>query len=1511
MERTKVGTAPACEFRLNPDFFFGEIEVSLEKKEVWSLQCSDRLYISRGDVRKLYFTELKQGDFLFICYAESGETAFALRFMIDFEAELPKYNWKIDLAQKECLSIGDRAGSEIELESDFGKDTLVIIRTSAGRSELAEEKSLYGTCVNGKRISAATVLRNSDFISIADFSAYYKDGMLYFSHQNVRTCNVEKTAVRPETDTTYPMFVRNTRIRTACDDTKINILDPPEIPSKPDRNIVTSLMPAVVLFALVVILRGVLSTTGGTFVLFSICSMGLGVVTSVAGLVNARRKYRKDCEERRTTYDAYVKKKREEIEEARREELKCLREQYYNTIQDLEHIECFRSCLFDRIPEDDDFLDVYLGVGTTQAARVIDYKQKEKLQAGDDLCMIPGQLSEEYKYISDAPVVVSLKDANAVGVVGEEDRLYDMMKCILIDLVSRQYSGDVKLYFLLPEQGELYDWIRLLPHIRGSAARRNIVCDSESRNTIFEDLYKELTVRSESKQQTGYNIIFVMDERGIKSHPISRFIENAASLQTVFLFFETKPERLPLHCSRVIQLEDENRAVLFDTRNRADQKSFVYTSVPDVCMARAVHVLAPVFCEEISLESALRKSISLFELLGIYGVGDLDLKKRWSASRIYDTMAVPLGVNAKDDVVYLDLHEKFHGPHGLVAGTTGSGKSEILQTFILGAATLFHPYEIGFVIIDFKGGGMVNQFRDLPHLIGAITNIDGKAIDRSLKSIKAELLKRQELFAEAEVNHIDKYIKAWKAGKAKTALPHLVIVADEFAELKAEQPEFMKELISAARIGRSLGVHLILATQKPAGQVNEQIWSNSRFKLCLKVQTREDSNEVLKSPLAAEIREPGRAYLQVGNNEIFELLQSGFSGSPEKSDNGNLKSFDIYALDFKGTRKPVFRQRPQKSTDSRTQLEAIVDYVRRYCEKNGIARLPEICLPALESVIVCDTVRYGCGKNQEMCTAIGLYDDPDHQQQGSAILSVGTANTLILGSSQYGKTNLLEVLIRSLAETYTPSEVNLYIIDFASMVLKNFEKLAHVGGVVCPADDEKLKNLFKYLSDQITFRREKLLSVGVSSFLSYKEAGFADLPQIVLLIDNMTVLKELYLQDNDVLPALCREGNSVGISVIVANAQSAGLGYKYLAGFATRIALFCNEPSEYSTLFGSCRIRPDEVPGRCLVEIDKALYECQTFLAFEGEREIERVQHMQEFVETVNARYQGSRAALIPEIPDLLTEQFLFENYAPAALPDKQVLGLSYDTVAPQMLDIGRVNMLALSGAEGAGMSNFIRYFVHAVMRREGQAEVYIFDDYRKKLASLCSDPGPARGGAQQNRISCQDVAQQNLLSCQDRVQHNQVFYHVGADQCAETLAHLDQELQNRYQELIAGEEIPADWKILILNNEEVYAQISSDREMLSMLKNIIGKYKMLHVFVIFGAIPNAQIMFGSPEAYKIVKETRQILFFDNLDNCKLVDVPLATVRINRKKIETGDAFFLSGNDCFRIKTPLSACGCP
>ena len=1111
---------------------------------------------------------------------------------------MENYGWSIELNPGYVLIIGNAPDAHIQLDSAYGRAVRVglQVKDDISCAMLSEYSSSYNTLVNGKSIQRIATVKNHDFISIGDFTAYYNNGKIFFDYGAIRTNGVE---VRPESldiHTTYPVFIRNTRIQAKRDKTPIEILDPGTIPTKPELNLVTSLMPSIIMFALVVLLRGVMSKSNGAFVAFSICSMGVGVFTSIFGIINKQKKYKKDLVKRRDTYLEYIAKKRNEIEAARREELDCLNAQYYSIEQDIEHIENFDPVLFDRISTDEDFLEVYLGRGNVESLRQVDYKKQEKLEVGDDLSSLPEH----------------------------------------------------------------------------------------------------------------------------------------------------------------------------------------------------------------------------------------------------------------------------------VAGTTGSGKSEILQTFILGAATLFHPYEIGFVIIDFKGGGMVNQFRKLPHLIGAITNIDGKAIDRSLRSIKAELLKRQNLFAQLNVNHIDKYIKAYKEGQAKVALPHLVIIVDEFAELKAEQPEFMKELISAARIGRSLGVHLILATQKPAGQVNDQIWSNSKFKLCLKVQTQEDSNEVLKSPLAAEIKEPGRAYLQVGNNEIFELFQSGYSGSPESINGEDDTPFDIYELDFSGKKNLVYKHKLENSEQSRSQLEAVVEYVDKYCKADGVKKLPDICLPALEEVIVYDAELAHNDTPLSMTAVIGIYDDPDRQRQGRTVIEIGNKNTIIIGASQFGKTNLLELIVRNLAENYSPEELSIYIIDFASMVLKNFEKLAHVGGVVCPSDDERLKNLFKYLSEQIEERRERLLEAGVSSYTSYCEAGFTDIPQIVVLIDNYTALKELYLQDSDILLNLCREGGSVGISFIISNLQTTGLGYKYLANFSGRIAMFCNESSEYMTLYGSCKLRPDETAGRCLTEIDGEIYECQTFLAFEGTKEIERVNNMHAFVDQINAVYGDITADKIPEIPELLTPDYVDHTFR--RKNDENIIGIAYDTVAPVYTDHNKCNIITISGADNMGRTNFIKYFALQMLNSEIDTHIYIADDFRRKLS---------------------DIGQEN------------VSYDLDPDEFIQKIIMIEVLLEEKYKRLIHQENPEKENTLIIINSQEVYTAISDSKDALNALKNIMGKYKVLNVYLLFGAVPNAQIAYGSPDIYKMMKETKSILFFDNLDNCKIVDIPLAIKRKNQKKIEPGDAYYIFEDEVSKVRIPL------
>lgn len=1481
-----IGTSLECNFRLRKELFFEQFALYLNKQEeTWQITCSENIYLN-ADVRKLMAKELQHGDELVVKYRGSDMELFRLSFVIGFEYEQKNYERIVDLSDKSVITIGGIPTCNIALTGEYVQNDLIELSRQEKAFLITEKHTQYGVYVNGTKIHKPELLHNQDFFSIANFSFYYKNNKLYTSKGTDIQCNAieSKDVGMQKSGFVYPKFNRNTRVLAVIPEQAIEVLNPPQKPEKPKENIVLTLLPSVGMLGLTVVLRGIMGSGSGSFVLFSACSMSLGIATTVLGFLSSGKEYRQQIRSRKKKYYKYIDDKKKEITAIREQERDILNQIYYSMDYDINLVKDFSGDLFNRKPNEEDFLDVRIGTGDYPAKRVIEYKKQEKFDAEDELTVIPQELAKTYEMIQEAPIVIKLAKACAVGVVGDSQQLYAAMKNMILDICIRQHYHDVKLFLVVkPEQAELIRWTRFLPHLKNDDYNvRNIVCDDESKTYLFEYLYKELSRRESEKRTYPHIVIVLFDEMGIKKHPIIKFISKAVSLGVTFVFFEPCQELLPQWCNEIVRLKSLEEGTVIYSQDSNDIKAFRYEPVDDVVANSIVMKLAPVYCEEVSLESTLTKNISLYELLNIFSTDDLDLMSRWQSSAVYKTLAAPIGIKTKGEIVSLDLHEKHHGPHGLVAGTTGSGKSEILQTYILSMATLFHPYDVSFVIIDFKGGGMANQFKDLPHLIGTITNIDGKEINRSLLSIKAELTKRQNLFAEADVNHIDKYINKYKAGEVSQPLPHLIIIVDEFAELKAEQPEFMKELISAARIGRSLGVHLILATQKPAGQVNEQIWSNSKFKLCLKVQTKEDSNEVIKSPLAAEITEPGRAYFQVGNNEIFELFQSAYSGCPDQmeDDGSRLKEFELQFLDLTGKRKVIYSQKTQHNKGAATtQLEAIVKYVASFCEQNHIKKLASICLPPLK-----DCISYKSDEGQEQTEpfhiGIGVYDDPKNQYQGTAYLDILNNNTMILGSSQSGKTNLLQLIIRGLAQNYSPKQVHIYIIDFASMVLKNYENLNHVGGVVCASEDEKLKNLFKLLNEEMTTRKEKLLSVGVSSFSSYLEAGYQDLAKIVLLIDNLTALKELYLQENDLLLSICREGLAVGISIVVANAQTSGIGYKYLSNFSNRISMYCNDASEYSNLFNYCKLRPEDIHGRCLIEIDRSIYECQTYLAFEGEKEIDRVNQIRQLIEELNARenYQ-SRAKLIPVIPKLLTAGYIEKQFG-TLMKSEDVLvnGLDYSTVTPNIIDLKEFNMIGLCGREKSGRGNYVRYFVNTLQNiSESIAEVHIIDDVSKKFASLQS----------------KSIVKNYTLNPEEIIP---VIHQIG------------EQLETRYTRQMQGENQSLSDEpviVLIIQNMDALEIMSKDKEVMELFKRIVTKYKGMKVTILFSNVANASIPFNAPEPLKMLKESKHFMVFDDLSNIKIVDVPLAVTRVFKKPLQVGDAYYFKGNECRKLKMAL------
>ena len=1007
-----------------------------------------------------------------------------------------------------------------------------------------------------------------------------------------------------------------------------------------------------------------------------------------------------------------------------------------------------------------------------------------------------------------------------------------------MDIAIRHFYKDVKfVYILNGTQINRLEWVKWLHNVDNKQIdARNIICDEESKIVVLENLYSVLSTRENILEQARdtifeeHYIIFVTNADAISSHPISKYIKNCSRYGFTFVFFEEHEESLQQGCTEVIRLKENNSGQLIKTANGNQIDNFTYSVVSDQAAKEIAIKLGAVFVDEVSLESQLTKNITMYELLDIISIEDLNLEKRWTESQVFKTIAAPIGVKSSNEIVSLDISDKAgaHGPHGLVAGTTGSGKSEILQTYILSIATLFHPYDVGFVIIDFKGGGMANQFTNLPHLIGTITNIDGREINRSLLSIKSELVKRQELFSEAGVNHINDYIKLFKAGKVSKPMPHLIMIVDEFAELKAEHPDFMKELISAARIGRTLGVHLILATQKPAGVVDAQIWSNSKFKLCLKVQTKEDSNEVLKTPLAAEIVEPGRAYFQVGNNEIFELIQSAYSGAkiPEGNES-NENIFSIYEKNVWGKKTLKYTNKKAKqSSQDISQLEAIVNYVSDYCKASSIAKLPGICLPSLETVISTQKLDYSISNDQVISVPSGIYDDPEQQRQEEVVLELSKDNVYIVGSAQVGKTVLLQTIAYGLIAKYTPAQVNLYMVDCGSMVLKMFEDSMHVGGVVLSNEEEKCKNLFKLLHTIIVERKRILSNKGIGNFASYLEAGYTDLPMVVVMIDNMAAFKEYFPTEADEINSLSREAQGVGISFVITAATVNALNYRTQANFGKKYTLNCNDSGEYSAMFGHCKMSPRENPGRGLCVVEKRVLEWQAAMFGESGKEAERSQELKEYIAKRNIECNTS-ALRIPMIPErlLLSEAMSVDKNEFRKMGILPV-GMDFGTITYSNLNIMTSGSLALLGdydSQAQFMTNMLKMIAKTVVFHD--MEAVVIDDKQRRLQEADSY------GFVRNYIT--DVAEA-------------VAY----------VSDFMEEVKKR------EDDTELSTLLLVLNNPEVFRQISADKTASKEFATVLKQISEIRVFVVLGQIDNQAVGFNASDILKALKEERKGILF-------------------------------------------------
>ncbi|PGV62334.1 type VII secretion protein EssC [Bacillus cereus] len=1201
----------------------------------------------------------------------------------------------------------------------------------------------------------------------------------------------------------YPNYHRSPRIIYREPEEKLTIGKPSHLPSKPSEHLAQMIVPPIVMIVLTVVVS-IFQPRG----IFIIASLGMTVVTVIIALttyLKNLKKYRIDTKERNESYQNYLKQKTQELYAASEEQRHALDYHYPNIEQIRDMAVRVDSQIYEKTMFHHDFLTYRVGLGRVDSSFEIQFNKEEFTQNKDELVEAASGLRSQYMGLENVPVVTDLVNG-PVGYIGQRKLVIEQLQMLVMQTALFHSYYDLQFITIFPEEEKAsWEWMRWLPHASLRDINvRGFVYHDRSRDQVLNSLYQILKERKLALDEKGnsnekmyfapHYVVLITDEKLILDHSVMEFFnEDPSELGVSLIFVEDVMQSLPEHVKTVIDIRDAKNGNVILEKGELVNRHFTLDYFPDGFNKEELsRALAPLNHLQ-NLRNSIPESVTFLEMYGVEKIHELNIKGRWAKNETFKSLAVPLGLRGKDDIVNLNLHEKAHGPHGLVAGTTGSGKSEIIQSYILSLAVNFHPYEVAFLLIDYKGGGMANLFKNLPHLLGTITNLDGAQSMRALASIKAELQKRQRLFGEYDVNHINQYQKLYKQGKAKEAMPHLFLISDEFAELKSEQPEFMKELVSTARIGRSLGIHLILATQKPSGVVDDQIWSNSKFKLALKVQNASDSNEILKTPDAAEITLPGRAYLQVGNNEIYELFQSAWSGADYIENKEDQEQLDttVYAINELGQYEILSEDlsglgNKTEITTVPTELDAVIDYIHDYTEENRIEALPRPWLPPLPEKIFLQDLHpvnfkeAWSGEKKPLQATVGLLDQPELQAQTPLTLDISKdGHVAVFSSPGYGKSTFLQTVIMDVTRQHSPEHLHVYLIDLGTNGLLPLKGLPHVADTITIDETEKCLKLVERLNQEMKARKRMLSQYDVASLEMYEKASGNKVPNIIVAIDNYDAVKEarFYEEFEMLMMQVVREGASVGIHTLISAGRQSALRIQLYNNIKVQPCLYMIDHSEVSSIVGRSDIKIEEITGRALIKLENPTL-FQTALPTTAEDELQQIQLLQQEAHEMDEAWQGELPKAIPMMPEII-DLMTYRNHKQV----KQALQLGQ---TPMGLDFKEVEVVAHDSAVNDHLM------------------IYSVDDSIRKqvVSSIISQTNKDYFES----VTLVDTSEYGLVQYKENVTHyivaeNDVNTHL--KQWMETIRERSNELAQARQE---GREIPTFAKqlIVIANVEEL-----------------------------------------------------------------------------------------------------------
>lgn len=847
-------------------------------------------------------------------------------------------------------------------------------------------------------------------------------------------------------------------------------------------------------------------------------SMALGTILWPLLSKRYERKQQRRKEEKRCyVYSCYLLEVKQRIQQAMQEETAYL-QHWYPPVSKLCVDFLAQKPYRLRCVNHADWLHVVLGQGSCPAGVDLQIPHVSSMTQDVLLDKLHGLQAGQFR-LENVPIVADLRECQSLCLEGERSVCIDTLLNILLQLVIQQPEKETRICIAADKALISREKLFCLPH-------------------LFVDRQRLLVWDETSAGRCRRLLEAVVDDEGIKDVIVC--ILEPCLTDSLQLPAHEKIHQLrwsdTLNNAADLQLQINGRSVRWPQRH-AD-----FTI--DTCterQRRAAFVQRSAYPKD---SARGKKMLSFLKLFHCHSVEELQIASRYQGSDAAKSLRVIIGQSADGGELYLDAHEHSHGPHGLLAGMTGSGKSECLLTYLLSLAVTFSCQDVSFLLIDFKGGTMANALAKLPHTAGIITNLDKGILMRCMCAIEGELTRRQQQLADTGERYgissmdIDKYMQLRKQHPSLTAMPHLFLVADEFAELKQLFPAVLDHLRQCARIGRSLGIHLLLATQKPFGVVDEQIWSNARFRLCLKVADRNDSMDMLKKDSAVHLQHPGQLFLQVGHDEVFVQGQSAWTQAPY--DPCGKEASDLYLsyYDSDGNMQDL----PMAGgTVAKTELEAVCDALCAISTE----RAAPLWMPPLKPNLQQEEL-----PAKETALTLGLLDDLAHQQQIPFSMSVWDGRNLaVCGMVGSGKSMFVETLIQS---CLVKSENILYLFDFDKPLFMKYAQYQQVAAVFQREDAEGIQSFFSFMRRMIKQRRAQRSEQG-----------------ILCILHNYEVFHELYQELEEELLYLLREGKKYGIVCCITTAVLQQIPMRIQACLEDWYALQCVQHEDYSYLF-SC-----------------------------------------------------------------------------------------------------------------------------------------------------------------------------------------------------------------------------------------------------------------------------------------------------------------------------------------------------